>query len=74
MILSAKVQPLPPPCCCHTRQWPCSIYWFRFVLLVRLAQEMAPFKPAWLEEPVPPENLKALEKVAAQGRHAGRDR
>lgn len=27
---------------------------------------MAPFKPAWLEEPVPPENLKALEKVAAK--------
>ncbi|MGW2956120.1 mandelate racemase/muconate lactonizing enzyme family protein, partial [Streptomyces eurythermus] len=31
---------------------------------VRLAKEMAPFKPAWLEEPVPPENLKALRKVA----------
>ncbi|MEV0220546.1 mandelate racemase/muconate lactonizing enzyme family protein [Streptomyces sp. NPDC050704] len=31
---------------------------------VRLARELAPFKPAWLEEPVPPENLKALEKVA----------
>ncbi|MEU7103245.1 hypothetical protein AB0A66_33615, partial [Streptomyces longwoodensis] len=28
---------------------------------VRLAKEMAPFKPAWLEEPVPPENLKALD-------------
>ena len=33
---------------------------------VRLARELAPFKPAWLEEPVPPENLKALEKVAAK--------
>jgi galactonate dehydratase len=33
---------------------------------VRLAKELAPFKPAWLEEPVPPENLKALEKVAAK--------
>ncbi|MFD8379209.1 mandelate racemase/muconate lactonizing enzyme family protein [Streptomyces sp. NPDC059679] len=33
---------------------------------VRLANELAPFKPAWLEEPVPPENLKALEKVAAK--------
>jgi L-alanine-DL-glutamate epimerase and related enzymes of enolase superfamily len=33
---------------------------------VRLAHELAPFKPAWLEEPVPPENLKALEKVAAK--------
>ena len=33
---------------------------------VRLAHELAPFRPAWLEEPVPPENLKALEKVAAK--------
>ncbi|MFI5801670.1 mandelate racemase/muconate lactonizing enzyme family protein [Streptomyces sp. NPDC051561] len=33
---------------------------------VRLARELAPFKPAWLEEPVPPENLKALEKVAGK--------
>lgn len=33
---------------------------------VRLAHEMAPFRPAWVEEPVPPENLKALEKVAAK--------
>ncbi len=33
---------------------------------VRLAREMAPFRPAWLEEPVPPENLKALQKVAAK--------
>ncbi len=33
---------------------------------VRLARELAPFEPAWLEEPVPPENLKALEKVAAK--------
>ena len=31
---------------------------------VRLARELAPFRPAWLEEPVPPENLKALAKVA----------
>ncbi|WP_255375626.1 mandelate racemase/muconate lactonizing enzyme family protein [Saccharomonospora sp. CUA-673] len=33
---------------------------------VRLARELAPYKPAWIEEPVPPENLKALEKVAAK--------
>ncbi|MGW0246231.1 mandelate racemase/muconate lactonizing enzyme family protein [Nocardia goodfellowii] len=33
---------------------------------VRLAREFAPFQPAWLEEPVPPENLKALAKVAAK--------
>ncbi|MDK1473950.1 mandelate racemase/muconate lactonizing enzyme family protein [Streptomyces sp. 549] len=31
---------------------------------VRLAGELAPYRPAWLEEPVPPENLKALAKVA----------
>ncbi|MFE4830341.1 mandelate racemase/muconate lactonizing enzyme family protein [Streptomyces sp. NPDC056672] len=31
---------------------------------VRLAHELAPYAPAWLEEPVPPENLKALDKVA----------
>jgi len=31
---------------------------------VRLIHEMAPFRPAWVEEPVPPENLKALAKVA----------
>ncbi|AXK34258.1 mandelate racemase/muconate lactonizing enzyme family protein [Streptomyces armeniacus] len=33
---------------------------------VRLAKEMAPYAPAWLEEPVPPENLAALAKVAAK--------
>jgi galactonate dehydratase len=33
---------------------------------VRLAKELAPFKPAWLEEPVPPENLAALAKVAGK--------
>lgn len=31
---------------------------------VRLARELAPYDPAWLEEPVPPENLRALSKVA----------
>jgi galactonate dehydratase len=31
---------------------------------VRLARELAPYDPAWLEEPVPPENLRALRKVA----------
>ncbi|MFJ8670297.1 mandelate racemase/muconate lactonizing enzyme family protein, partial [Streptomyces sp. NPDC093600] len=31
---------------------------------IRIAHEMAPYHPAWLEEPVPPENLKALQKVA----------
>lgn len=32
---------------------------------IRLAGLLAPYDPAWLEEPVPPENLKALAKVAA---------
>ena len=27
---------------------------------------LEPFEPAWIEEPVPPENLKALAKVAAK--------
>ncbi|GAA3888281.1 mandelate racemase/muconate lactonizing enzyme family protein [Streptomyces sedi] len=31
---------------------------------IRLARELEPFAPSWLEEPVPPENLKALKKVA----------
>ncbi|MFI5755130.1 mandelate racemase/muconate lactonizing enzyme family protein [Streptomyces sp. NPDC051569] len=31
---------------------------------IRMARELAPYAPAWLEEPVPPENLKALRKVA----------
>ena len=32
---------------------------------IRVAGLLEPFAPAWLEEPVPPENLKALAKVAA---------
>jgi len=31
---------------------------------IDLARELEPFKPGWLEEPVPPENLRALKKVA----------
>ncbi|MFJ2650097.1 mandelate racemase/muconate lactonizing enzyme family protein [Streptomyces sp. NPDC087420] len=31
---------------------------------VRLARELAPYDPAWLEEPVPPENFEALRTVA----------
>jgi galactonate dehydratase len=30
---------------------------------IEMARELAVFKPGWLEEPVPPENLKALKKV-----------
>ncbi|MGK5554386.1 mandelate racemase/muconate lactonizing enzyme family protein [Actinomadura kijaniata] len=32
---------------------------------IRLAGLLEPFNPGWIEEPVPPENLKALSKVAA---------
>jgi galactonate dehydratase len=35
---------------------------------VRVAQALAPYEPAWIEEPVPPENLRALKKVAEQVR------
>ena len=31
---------------------------------IQIARELEPFNPGWLEEPVPPENLKALKKVA----------
>jgi len=30
---------------------------------IEMARELAPLKPGWIEEPVPPENLKALKKV-----------
>ncbi|MBC6459694.1 mandelate racemase/muconate lactonizing enzyme family protein [Actinomadura sp. HBU206391] len=32
---------------------------------IRLARLLEPYDPAWIEEPCPPENLKALAKVAA---------
>jgi galactonate dehydratase len=35
---------------------------------LRIARELEPFDPGWIEEPVPPENLKALKKVAEQAR------
>ncbi|HSW51256.1 MAG TPA: mandelate racemase/muconate lactonizing enzyme family protein [Bryobacteraceae bacterium] len=31
---------------------------------IEIARELEPFQPGWLEEPVPPENLRALKKVA----------
>ena len=31
---------------------------------IEIARELEPFRPGWLEEPVPPENLRALKKVA----------
>ena len=41
---------------------------------IALARDLEPFAPGWIEEPVPPENLAALAKVAEQRRHPGRDR
>jgi galactonate dehydratase len=35
---------------------------------VRVAQALVPYEPAWIEEPVPPENLRALKKVAERVR------
>ncbi len=31
---------------------------------IRIARLLEPYEPSWIEEPVPPENLKALSKVA----------
>lgn len=31
---------------------------------IEIARELEPFEPSWIEEPVPPENLAALKKVA----------
>ncbi len=31
---------------------------------IALARDLEPFSPAWIEEPVPPDNVKALKKVA----------
>src|SRR5437667_271166 len=31
---------------------------------VRIARDLEPFEPSWVEEPVPPDNLKALAKAA----------
>jgi galactonate dehydratase len=38
---------------------------FSAATAIRVAGLLEPYRPAWLEEPVPPENLKALAKVAA---------
>jgi galactonate dehydratase len=37
---------------------------FSPVTAIQIAHELEPFRPGWLEEPVPPENLRALKKVA----------
>lgn len=31
---------------------------------IRISRELEPFEPGWVEEPVPPDNLKALKKAA----------
>lgn len=36
---------------------------FNPITAVEIARELARFKPAWIEEPVPPENLRALRDV-----------
>ncbi len=38
---------------------------FSPAVAIGLAQDLEPFKPGWFEEPVPPENLAALKKVAS---------
>lgn len=35
---------------------------------IRVARELEPYNPSWIEEPVPPENVKALAKVASHVR------
>jgi galactonate dehydratase len=37
---------------------------FNPVTAIALTNSLAPFRPGWIEEPVPPENLRALQKVA----------
>ncbi|HJP79118.1 MAG TPA: mandelate racemase/muconate lactonizing enzyme family protein [Pseudonocardiaceae bacterium] len=38
---------------------------FSAATAIRMANLLTEFSPSWIEEPVPPENLKALSKVAA---------
>ena len=37
---------------------------FNPITAIEMIRELAAFKPGWVEEPVPPDNLKALKKVA----------
>lgn len=39
---------------------------FNPVTAIEMARELERFKPSWVEEPVPPENLAALKKAAAK--------
>jgi galactonate dehydratase len=36
---------------------------FNPITAIEIARELAPFKPSWIEEPIPPENIAALKKV-----------
>lgn len=38
---------------------------FTAAVAIRIARQLEPFRPSWIEEPVPPESLSVLEKVAA---------
>ncbi len=37
---------------------------FNPVTAIEMTRELAPLRPGWIEEPVPPENIRALQKVA----------
>jgi galactonate dehydratase len=37
---------------------------FNAVTAIAMTNALAPLRPGWIEEPVPPENLRALQKVA----------
>lgn len=37
---------------------------FNPITAVEMTRELAPFKPSWVEEPVPPSNMPALKKAA----------
>ena len=39
---------------------------FTPAVAIAIARDLEPFAPGWIEEPVPPENLRALAKVAAR--------
>jgi galactonate dehydratase len=41
---------------------------FTPAVALRVARALEPFEPSWIEEPVPPENLAALEKVSRAAR------
>lgn len=44
---------------------------FNPVTAIEMMNALAPYKPSWFEEPVPPENLASLKKVAEATAHLG---